>query len=271
MSARSGENIDLGPPRDRAGVFPATGVAFRITDYQAKASVGGLADSAFPLRLSDFGGAPSGAAHRSGPIESHDALIGDGQSSGATAYIGRGASKQAVAKLRATIASLAFPATRRGTVAGNLDFDLGSPARFPTRSFTPVHDPLVGLVYVVHAPGRPAHNINPTCLQRVCTAPGSYYGIAPNTILAHSGSDCRLLLDRRSDEFYCPGATTRWNRLGYPIGTNPHPPLEFVFAKTSWDGQLVLDGRGGSPGTSAAATGRTAARVLWPGWTYIGR
>jgi hypothetical protein len=269
--AKSGENFDLGPPRNPARVFPVAGVALRITDEEDIPAVGDLADSAFPVHLSDFQPAAAGSARSSGPIELDALLIADGQMLEATAFIGRGASKRAIANLSEMIGSLAFPPERRGTVAAYLDYDLGSPAQFPTGSFTLVRDPLVGLVYVVHAPGRPVAGINPGCLHDRCTPPGSSYGIAPNAILVHSGSDCRLLLDRRSDEFYCPGGTARWNRLGYPIGTNLHPPLGLVFVKTSWDGQLVLAGGEGSPGTTARAANRRSARLLWPGWVYVGR
>jgi hypothetical protein len=268
-SAKSGENINLGPPRSPAGVFPATGVAFRITDFQAAVIVTGGADSAFPVQLADFKPASPGSAHTYGALELNDVFIADGQRLSASAFVGRRASKQAIANLREMIASLAFRPERRGTVAAHFDYDLGSPARFPTGSFTAVHDPLVGLVYVIHAPGRPADGITASCLQGACAPSGSYYGIAPNTILVHSGSHCRLLLDRRADEFYCPGTTARWNRLGYPIGANPHPPLAVVSAKTSWDGQLVLEGDEGSPPRTQIAA-RRAARVLWPAWAHAG-
>ena len=265
VSATSGGRIDLGPPRDMAGVFPATGVALRMTDYAALANPPDYDDSAFPVELSDFEPAP----HGSGPVQRNDTLIAAGETWSATAFIGRRAGRRAIDSLKAIVGSLAFPRQRRGTEAGHTNYDLGSTARFPPGSFTPVHEPFIGLVYVVHAPGRPAPGINPACLQGACAAPGSYYGIAPNSLVAYSGSDCRLVLDRIDDEFHCPRASARWNRLGLAIAPNRNPPLELVGAKTTWDGQLVLDGTTFTL-RATQATVRHDARLLWPQWTHLG-
>jgi hypothetical protein len=279
--------IRVRPPLDRAGRFPADGVAFRMLLVDGgPAPIGTVADSRFPIELSTFARAqyddfpPTDYRALGVPHELTRPIDADGQDYQALVLIGPTASASDRAAIEAVIASLTFPSLGTGEQAG--DETVLSPAgRYPVGSFTLIHAPGAlcdGSVYrchagrqpfyLVHAPGR-LHQpdlIDPCSpTQAACTPPGAFYalGWTSEDVLGGYRSACHLRFDRRDEQFYCTNSAARWDRTGrairVPRGARFADGLQFAFAKVAWDGHVVfLPGLGGNPPRAKARA------LLWP-------
>jgi hypothetical protein len=288
---RDGGFILVRPPLDRAGRFPADGVAFRMLLVDGgPAPIGTVADSRFPIRLSTFTRPQYGDFSLKDytalgvPHELARPIDADGQHYEALVLIGPAASASERAAIRAVIASLTFPRLHTGEQAGDETvLDLAS--RYPVGSFTLIHAPgelCAGSVYrchagsqpfyLVHAPGR-LHQpdlidpCEPT--PAACAPPGAFYalGWTSEDVLGGYRSACDLRFDRRLEQFWCTNSSARWDRTGRvirrPPGARFDDGLQFAFAKIAWDGHVVfLAGLGGN------APRDPARSLLWPESQY---
>jgi hypothetical protein len=126
-------------------------------------------------------------------------------------------------------------------------------------------DPL----YLVHAPGR-LHQpdlIEPCApVSSACTPPGAFYAIGWKWEVQPGGyrSACDLRLDKAQDEFYCTNSAARWDRVGRvihrPAGARLNEPLQFTFAKITWDKHVVV-----VTGLDEPPPQHAAGSLLWPG------
>jgi len=285
-STSDGGFIRVLPPLDRAGRFPADGVAFRMLLVDGPPMIGTLPDSRFPIMRSTFTPAHPGnfpaRDYASGgvPHELTRPIDADGQHYQALVLIGPAASARSRAAIDGTIASLAFPALHTGDRAGD-ETVLGPASRYPVGSFTLVHAPgqiCNGSVstcfaadqpfYLVHAPGR-LHQ--PDLIQpceptpAACADPGAFYALGWTSEDVQGGyrSACHLRFQTRDEQFYCTNSSARWDRAGrvirMPAGASFPDGLQFAFAKIGWDGHIVfLPGLGGNPPRA------TAYAQLWP-------
>jgi hypothetical protein len=280
--------IRVRPPLDRAGRFPADGIAFRLLLVDGgPAPIGTVADSWFPIELStltrpqydDF--PPTDYKVLGVPHELTRPIDADGQHYQALVLIGPAASTRERATIEAVIASLTFPRLHTGEQAGE-EAVLAPASRYPVGSFTLIHargELCDGSVYrchagrqpfyLVHAPGR-LHQpdlIGPCEPTRAaCAPPGAFYalGWTSEDVLGGYRSACHLRFDRRDQQFYCTNSSARWDRTGgairVPRGARFADGLQFAFAKAAWDGHVVfLPGLGGNPPR------RRARALLWPG------
>ena len=276
------------PPLDRAGRFPADGVAFRMLLVDGgPAPIGTVADSSFPIELATFakpqyGDFPQRDYRSLGvPQELTRPIDADGQHDQALVLIGPAASRSERDAIEAVIASLTFAPLQPGEQAGD-ETVLGLAGRYPIGSFTLVHAPgelCRGSVYrchygrqpfyLIHAPGR-LHQ--PDLIQpcqptaAACAPPGAFYalGWTSEDVLGGYRSACHLRLDPQDEQFYCTNSQARWDRTGnvirMPPGARFADGLQFAFAKIAWDGHVVfLPGLGGNPPRAKARA------LLWPG------
>ncbi len=270
--------VRIRPPLDRAGRFPADGIALRLLVVDGgPAPIGTVADSWFPIELATFTRPqyddfpPTDYAALGVPHELTRPIDADGQHYQALVLIGPAASASERAAIVAVIASLSFPRLHTGEEVGD-EVVLGPASRYPVGSFTLVHAPgelCDGSVYrchyggqpfyLVHAPGR-LHQpdlldpCEPTAA--ACTPPGAFYalGWTSEDVLGGYRSACHLRLDRSKEQFYCANSPARWDRTGrairIPHGARFADGLQFAFAKVAWDGHVVF-----IPGSSAAGVG----------------
>jgi hypothetical protein len=274
------------PPLDRAGRFPADGVAFRMLLVDGgPPPIGTVADSRFPIELSTFARyddfRPTDYRALGVPHELARPIDADGQHYQALVLIGPAASGSERAAIEAVVASLTFPGLHTGEQAGD-ETVLGPASSYSVGSVTRVRalgELCDGSVYrchagrqpfyLVHAPGR-LHQpdliepCEPT--PAACTPPGGFYalGWTSEDVLGGYRSACHLRFDRQDEQFYCTNSPARWDRTGrairIPRGARFADGLQFAFAKVAWDGHVVfLPGLGGNPPRVDAHA------LLWPG------
>ncbi len=215
------------------------------------------------------------------PAEQARPIQADGQHYTAELFLGRSATPQERAEIEAVVRSLAFPKLHPGQTVGDEQV-LGLARDYPVGSFTLIH--AAGEVcsdqvdscrsgrapfYLVHAPGR-LHQpdlIQPcTPVASACVAPEAFYAIGWKWEAQDGGyrSACDLRLDKVDDEFYCTNSSARWDRVGRviqrPAGSRVYDPLQFAFAKVTWDGHVVF-----VPGLDESPPQDAARSRLWPG------
>jgi len=247
-AVRSGTTLDgawlrVDPPRNRRGVFPADGVAFRIFRRE-----GGPApdverpESRFPIRLSTFG--RSSEYPNTNPPPIGRAVVADGHDYVAQAWIGSTASTTERATLKRIVSSLSFPRLRVGQTVG-YGFRVFQPAsRYPVGSFTRVR-----------VQGQPFYLVH---------APGGFYAVGWTWQSLAGGykSACNLRLDPSHKQFFCTNLAARWDRVGRvlvkPASATRGDPLNITVAKVAWDGHVLL-----FPGVALFA-GARYAHQLWP-------
>ena len=287
-----GSFVLVHPPLDRAGRFPAGGVAFRMLMVAGgPAPIDAVADSRFPISPATFR-APRQDAF---PVRDHTRLgvpselarpiQADGQRYTAELFVGRSATAHDRSEIDAAVRSLVFPRLRQGQSVGDEQV-LGLARDYPVGSFTLVHaagEVCSGSVdtcrsgrapfYLVHAPGRLAQ---PGLIQRctpvssACAPTGAFYAIGWKWEDRAGGyrSACDLRLDSARDEFYCTNSTARWDRVGRvirrPAGARFDDPLQFTFAKVTWDGHVVF-----IPGLEENPPQHAARSMLWPGTRWF--
>lgn len=288
---RDGGFIRIRPPLDRSGRFPANGVAFRMLMVAGgPGPVDTVADSRFPISVATFRqpqqrSFPASDYTRLGvPSERSRPIQADGQQYTGELFFGRSATPRERAEIEAVVRSLVFPKLRPGERVGDEQV-LGLARDYPVGSFTLIH--AVGEVcngplstcdsghapfYLVHAPGRLDQ---PDLLQpctpviSACASPGAFYAIGWKWEDRAGGyrSACDLRLDKIHDEFYCTNSTAGWDRVGRvihpPAGTRSVDPLQFAFAKVTWDGHVVF-----VPGLDENPPQDAARSMLWPGMQW---
>ena len=199
------------PPTGWLRSFPADGVAVQIWILE-----GGppgpppLRDSAFPLAPSSFrrtrplaGGTEPPAWYRDG--------YGDGLSFNVTVWIGPHASRARQHAAWAVVRSLRFPALREGTIWRGSYYVLGRASRYPAGSVT-----------TFPAASLPSSHSLASHVQQgffLIHAPRAFYVIHrqfQNPVRPFT--KCTLAFDPKAFQFYCPGTSLRWNRVGQLIG-----------------------------------------------------
>ena len=284
---RDGGFIRVRPPLDRAGRFPANGVAFRMLLVDGPPMIDTVPDSRFPISVATFRQPapkdfPVSDYKRLGvPTDRSRPIQADAQRYTAQLFVGRSATPGERAEIDAVVRSLVFPRLRTGANVGGEQV-LGLARDYPVGSLTLVHAP--GEVcngplrtcangrapfYLVHAPGR-LHQpdlLEPcTPVSSACVPPGAFYAIGWKWEDQSGGyrSACDLRLDNPKDQFYCTNSTARWDRVGRvihrPAGARFNEPLQFTFAKITWDKHVILlTGLDEPPPEGAARS------LLWPG------
>ncbi len=215
--------------------FPADGVAVQIWSGEGGPPVPPpLRDSTFPLSRSSF--------HRVRPYvggtEPHPwyrGFYGDGFPFVAAVWIGPRASHAEQQAAWAVLRSLRFPRLREGTFWHGTYYVLGRASRYPVGSVTTF--PRASLpgsravsahvqegFYLIHAP-RAFYVIH-----RLAQKPTKPY------------TRCTLAFDSRTFQFYCPGTSLRWDRVGQPIGARGGPDwgLPLVPATVAQDGHILF-------------------------------
>jgi hypothetical protein len=244
-TTRDGAWLRVDPPRNEGGHFPPDAVAFRLLHRAGgPGPVLESQESRFPLRLSEFEPSSWYAGTEPRPVER--AVVANGRSYVALAWIGAAAKPQLRDALEAVVSSLAFPPSRVGTVVGDGFSVFGSVNEYPLGSVTRVvvqEQPF----YLVHAPG------------------GFYaVGWRWQTLTGGYKSRCDVKFDEQRLEFVCPSLGARWDRVGRvltrPTVAQLDDPLNVSVAKPSHDGKLLVH-----PGVARFADDRFA-RMRWPGW-----
>jgi len=237
--------LRVDPPHDADGRYPREAVAFRLLQRAGgPAPALDLAETRFPLRLGDF--RPGGSYFGGGPRPLERAVVANGRSYLALAWIGADAKPQLRDALDDVVASLSFPHTRAGTIVGDGFSVLGSVSDYPRGSVTRVQvqeQPF----YLIHAPG------------------GLYaVGWRWQSLTGGYKSRCDLGYDEQRLEFVCPSLGARWDRVGRVLVRPPaaarDDPLNLTVAKPSHDGNVLLH-----PGMARFAD-EELARTLWPDW-----
>jgi hypothetical protein len=267
-------------PLDRAGRFPADGVALILTvpGPGAGSSVSGP-DSGFPIDVSQFGPAhahpffTNTIAARDGiPPARSDNIVAYSQEVTATALVGAKASPALRSELAAVIKSLAFRRLPPGTQVGP-GYIIGPASRFPVGSFTRVMVPQSGVsderampVYLVHAPGQFAADPDHQCPKTgSCTPPGAFYAMGEtySTRLNHA-PNCDIQFERSDAQLSCTNLGVRWDRVGRvvkrPADEKYIGDIDGIYAKVTWDGQIMTLGGWALPQSPAAV------HLLWPSW-----
>lgn len=241
--------LHVDPPRDTSGRFPREAVAFRLLHRAGgPAPALDLPETRFPLRLGDFRPGRSYAGSEPRPLER--AVVANGRSYLALAWIGGDVKPQLRGALDDVVASLAFPPTRAGAVVGDGFSVLGRVSDYPRGSVTRVQvqeQPF----YLVHAPG------------------GLYaVGWRWQSLTGGYKSRCDVEYDEQRLEFVCPSLGARWDRVGRVLVRSPGAargdPLNLTVAKPSHDGNVLLH-----PGVARFAD-EELARTLWPDWQRRG-
>ena len=119
--------------------------------------------------------------------------------------------------------SLRFPGLREGTFWRGTYYVLGPASRYPTGSVTAF--PASSL------PGSRAVAAHVRAGFFLIHAPHAYYVIhrlAQQPVKPFT--QCTLAFDRKAFQFYCPGTSLSWNRVGQPISAH---------AGSGWDLPLV--------------------------------
>lgn len=280
--------ITVRPPLDPAGRFPANGVAFRMLLVQGgPGPVDTVPDSRFPISVATFRRPqqrdfPARDYTRLGvPPERSRPIQADGQQYTGELFVGRSATPHERSEIDAVVRSLTFPRLHPGESAGD-EHVLQLARDYPVGSFTLIHaagEVCNGPVstcrsgqapfYLVHAPGRldQPELIQPCpAVAGGCTAAGAFYAIGWKWQEQEGGyrSSCNLRLDKVHDEFYCTNSTARWDRVGRvirrPAGARFNDPLQFAFAKVTWDGHVAF-----FPGIDENPPQDWARGILWPG------
>ncbi len=277
--------VSMRPPLDRAGRFPADGVAFRMLQVDGgPGPIDTVADSRFPIAVATFRrpqypGFSVGEYTRLGvPRELTRPIEADGQGYTAELFVGRSATRQQRAEIDRVARSLVFHKLHPGELAGD-DQVVGLERNYPVSSFTLVYGP--GEIckrsgrcrehrapfYLVHAPGR-LHQpdlIQPCTPASACTPTGAFYAIGWKWEDIQGGyrSACDLRLDKLHDQFYCTNSSARWDRVGRvlhrPADARLNDPLQFTFAKVTWDGHVAF-----LPGLDEPPPTGRARSLLWP-------
>jgi hypothetical protein len=236
--------LRVDPPRDRHGVFPSDGVAFRM--FRREGGPAPNVDSPetrFPLRLSSL--RPSRNYPQKSPQPVDHTVTANGGTYIATAWIGPDAPRSLRSTLARVVASLSFPRLRVGETG----------RRF--RVFQPSSRYPIGSFVRVTVQGQPFYLVH---------APGGFYAVGWRWQSISGGykSRCELQLDRRLKQFWCANLGARWDRVGRvitrPSGATLDDPLNMTVAKVAWDGHVLL-----FPGVARFADERYAHR-LWPTW-----
>jgi hypothetical protein len=284
---RNGGFVRFVPPLDRAGRFPRGGVAFRMLAIDGgPLPAFAVADSRFPISTATFHRPqqrdfPAADYNRLGlPLERTRPIDADDEHYIGELFAGRSATPSARAAIKGVVRSLVFPRLRAGEAVGG-ERILGLARSYPVGSFTLIRagngvcegssitcGDRTAPFYLVHASGRleePELIAPCTSVVSACASPGAFYAIGwrwQTQAGAHT-STCDLRLDRHDDDFYCTNSTARWDRVGRvirrPTGVRVGEPLEFAFAKRTWDGHIVL-----IPGDDRTPPDDTAVKLLWP-------
>lgn len=237
----SGAWMRVEAPRNRQGVFPATGIAFRVSREQGPPPDLELSESHFPLRLASFG--RSTAFPGAKPAALERIVVADGNTYTVDAWIGAKASRAARATLERVIASLSFPRLHAGETIGAFRV-FGKASEYP-----------VGSLIRIRVQGKPFYLVH---------APGGWYAVGWTwqSITGGYKSRCRLRLDRARDEFFCTNMHARWDRVGRvlakPTTARRGDPLNLTIAKLAWDGHVLVT----ADVAGFADAGR--AHRLWP-------
>jgi hypothetical protein len=226
------------PPMGWLRQFPADGVAVQIWSDEGGPAAGPppLRDSTFPLSPSSFQRV-SPYVGGSEPRPWYRGLSGDGFGLTAAVWIGPRASRADRQAAWAVVRSLRFPRLREGTFWLGTYYVLGPASRYPTGSVTAFpRSSLPGSravsakvpegFYLIHAPR--AFYVIPRLAQKPT---------APDTT-------CTLAFNKKAFQFYCPGTSLRWNRIGRPVGANaknaPGWSLGLVPATVAQDGHILF-------------------------------
>lgn len=226
------------PPMGWLRQFPADGVAVQIWSDQ-----GGPVAAAPPLRDSTFPLSPSSFQRVSpyiGGSEPHPwyrGLSGDGFSLTAAVWIGPQASRADRQAVWTVVRSLRFPRLREGTFWHGTYYVLGPASRYPTGS--------VAAVPRSSLPGSRAVSAKVPDGFYLIHAPRAFYAISR---LAQKPTPpyttCPLAFNKKAFQFYCPGTSLRWNRIGQPIGANartgPDWHLGLLPATLAQDGHILF-------------------------------
>ncbi len=223
------------PPMGWLRSFPADGVAVQIWSLQ-----GGppgpppLRDSAFPMPPSSFAQTRPYVGGTE-PRPWYRGFYGDGFGFTAAVWIGPDATRAHRHAAWAVVRSLRFPGLREATFWHSTYYVLGPASRYPTGSVTTF--PASSLpgsravaahvrkgIYLIHAPR--AYYV----IHRMAQQPVKPF------------IQCPLAFDRKSFQFYCPGTSLRWNRVGQPIGAPAGRgwDLPLVPATVAQDGHILF-------------------------------
>jgi len=226
------------PPMGWLRRFPADGVAVQIWSSEGgPAGPPPLRDSTFPLSPSSFrrvspyagGSEPRSLVPRflRGRVRLHRRCLGRsaGQPRRSASRLGRGA-------------VAALPAIEAGHVLAR--------HLLRARPFLAIPDPIGHDVPAlgpagqprgvsVARPGRLLPDPRPPCVLR-------HPPPVPDPAKPHTR--CTLALDRKAFQFYCPGTSLRWNRVGQAIGAHagsgPDGDLSLVPATVAQDGHILF-------------------------------
>jgi hypothetical protein len=217
--------------------FPADGVAVQIWSQEGgPAGPPPLRDSTFPLSPASFHQARPYVGGKE-PHPWYRGFSGDGFGFAAAVWIGPHASRAERHAAWAVVRSLRFPALPEGTFWHGTYYVLGRASRYPMGSVTTF--PVASL------PGSRAVSAHVREGFYLIHAPRAFYVIhrlfqKP----AKPFTKCTLAFDPKAFQFYCPGTSLRWNRVGQPIGaragSGPDWDLPLVPATVAQDGHILF-------------------------------
>lgn len=205
------------PPMGWLRSFPATGVAIQIW-FSSGGPVGAppLRDSRFPLSQSSFSRIRPYVGG-SEPRPWYCNCYGDGIGFSAAVWIGPRASRARQEEVWEVVGSLRIPALQEGTIWRGTYYVLGRASQYPMGSVTtfapsslPGSRSFLGVMsrkgfYLIHAP------------RAFYVIPRVFQSQPPPTFKVFT---CTVAFAPERSQFYCPGTSLRWNRVGQPVGAH---------------------------------------------------